>query len=408
MKRVACTIVSANYLHFGWTLAESFLKFHPDDEFHLLLVDQLPEDFISHDPRVHVLEVEKLGLPAFRSLAFKFDILELNTGVKPSFLKQLFALGADKVIYFDPDIYVFHSLELVYEALDSAAIVLTPHILSPTQDAEHVYEKDLLGTGVFNLGFVAVSNSAQGRNFLNWWEERCLTLGFHDLRAGLFVDQKWVNLAPCLFDEVCVLRHLGCNVAYWNLHERFLSDGDSGYLINGSSPLIFFHYSGYTLGLPDQLSRKLRLPQRIDETLRRVLLFYGARLRANGAESYQKYVYAYQNFSDGSLIPLLARRLYSVTMDQWGDQNPFDARGDFFAAAKKAGLLSRQDQSVRYSSNNLPVNDWRVKMINRFLFLLPRIIGGDRYTMLMKYLSFISILRNQRQLLLADESQSAR
>jgi hypothetical protein len=286
--------------------------------------------------------------------------------------------------------------------------VLTPHILSPTQDAEHVYEKDLLGTGVFNLGFVAVSNSAQGRNFLNWWEERCLTLGFHDLRAGLFVDQKWVNLAPCLFDEVCVLRHLGCNVAYWNLHERFLSDSDSGYLINGSSPLIFFHYSGYTLGLPDQLSRKLRLPQRIDETLRRVLLFYGARLRANGAESYQKYVYAYQNFSDGSLIPLLARRLYSVTMDQWGDQNPFDARGEFFAAAKKAGLLSRQDQSVRYSSNNLPVNDWRVKMINRFLFLLPRIIGGDRYTMLMKYLSFISILRNQRQLLLADESQSAR
>jgi hypothetical protein len=42
------------------------------------------------------------------------------------------------------------------------------------------------------------------------------------------------------------------------------------------------------------------------------------------------------------------------------------------------------------------------------LFALPRIIGGDRYTMLMKYLSFISILRNQRQLLLADEPQSAR
>src|SRR5437867_4327662 len=73
MKRVACTIVSANYLHFGWTLAESFLKLHPDDEFHLLLVDRLPEDFTSRDPRVRVLEVEKLGLPAFHSLAFKFD-----------------------------------------------------------------------------------------------------------------------------------------------------------------------------------------------------------------------------------------------------------------------------------------------------------------------------------------------
>ena len=95
---------------FRLDLAESFLKRHPDDEFHLLLVDRLPQDFTSRDPRVQVLEVEKLGLPAFRSLAFKFDILELNTGVKPSFLKYLFALGADKVIYFDPDIYVFHSV----------------------------------------------------------------------------------------------------------------------------------------------------------------------------------------------------------------------------------------------------------------------------------------------------------
>ncbi len=406
MKRVACTIVSANYLHFGWTLAESFLKFHPEDEFHLLLVDQLPRDFISRDPRVHVLEVEKLGLLAFRSLAFKFDILELNTGVKPSFLKHLFALGADKVIYFDPDIYVFHSVELIYQALESASIVLTPHILSPTSDAEHVYEKGMLGTGVFNLGFIAVSNSPQGRNFLDWWEERCLTLGFHDLRSGLFVDQKWVDLTPCFFDEVHILRHPGCNVAYWNLHERFLSESDSGYLINGSSRLVFFHYSGYSPSLPDKLSRKLRLSQNIDETLKRILIFYGERLQANGAENYQKYAYAYQNFSDGSLIPLLARRLYSVTMERWGDQDPFDANGDFYAAARKKGLLSDQDQSGRYGSDNLPIDDWRIKTINRIIFSLPQFIGGDRYTMLMKYLSYISILRNQRQLLLADESQS--
>jgi hypothetical protein len=226
MKRIACTIVSANYLHFGWTLAESFLKLHPDDEFHLLLVDRMPEDFTSRDSRVHLHEVEKLGLPAFRSLAFKFDILELNTGVKPSFLKHLFALGADKVIYFDPDIYVFSSVELIYEALESASIVLTPHILSPTPDAEHVYEKGMLRTGVFNLGFVAVSNSSQGLSFLDWWEERCLKFGFHDLWAGLFVDQKWVDLAPCLFDEVCILRHAGCNVAYWNLQERSVLKGD--------------------------------------------------------------------------------------------------------------------------------------------------------------------------------------
>jgi hypothetical protein len=408
MKRAACTIASANYLHFGWTLAESFLNSHPHDEFYLLVVDRLPEDFVSQNPRVHVLEVERLDLPSFSSLAFKYNVVELNTAVKPTFLKYLFSLGVDKVIYFDPDIYIFRPVELVYKELDSASIVLTPHILSPTPDVEHVYEKDFLGTGVFNLGFVAVSNSIQGRNFLDWWEERCLSFGFNDLRVGLFVDQKWINFAPCLFDKVCILRHVGCNIAYWNMQQRSLSEDETGYIVDGSSPLVFFHFSGYSPNRPDQLSRNLRIHQDVDETLRRILIFYGERLKANGAETSQRSHYAYANFSDGSPIPSLARRLYSVTMDQWGDQNPFDATGEFFAAAKKAGVLSRQDQSVRYSSNNLPVNDWRLKMINRFLFFLPRVIGGDRYTMLMKYLSFITILRNQRELLLSDEPQSVR
>lgn len=402
MKYAACTIVSANYLHFAWTLAESFLKFHPDHEFHLLLVDKMPADFVSRDPRVQVLDVENLGLPSFRSLVFKFDILELNTAVKPSFLKYLFATGVTKVIYFDPDIYLFSPVELIYQELDSASIVLTPHILSPTPDPEHIYEKDVLGTGVFNLGFVAVSNTNQGRDFLDWWEERCLALGFHDLRSGLFVDQKWVNLAPCLFSEVKILRHPGCNVAYWNMHERSLAESEIGYEVNGC-PLLFFHYSGYSLSTPDQLSRKLRLSQSVDNTLKKILLFYAERLRANGVNFYEKYSYAYERFSDGLLIPLVARRLYSVTLDEWGDQDPFHASGAFYALLKKKGLLSGEDQSGRYNSMNLPDDDWRVKMINRILFSLPRAIGGNRYTMLMKYLSFISILRNQRQLLFHKE-----
>lgn len=407
MKRVACTIVSANYLHFGWTLAESFLKFHPDDEFHLLLVDQLPPDFVSRNPKVHVLEVEKLGLPAFRSLAFKFDILELNTGVKPSFMKYLLAHGADKVIYFDPDIYLFQPAELIFKALDAASIVITPHILSPTLDPEHVYEKDLLVTGVFNLGFVAIANSAQGRRFLDWWEERCLNFGFNDLRSGLFVDQKWVNFVPCFFDEVCILRDMGCNVAYWNLHERTISTEDGAFRINGQTPLVFFHYSGYSPKYPERLSSKLRVPQAINDGLRQVLDLYRERLEANGARTYERYKYAYANFSDGSLVPLLARRLYSVTTDQWGSDDPFDAKGGFYATAKKSGVLSDKDQSGQYNSTNLPVDDWRIKAINRFLFSLPKVIGGDRYSMLMKYLSFITILRNQRQLLIGDERLSA-
>ena len=175
MKRVACTIVSANYLHFGWTLAESFLKFHPNDEFHLLLVDRLPQDFVSRDPRVQVSEVEKLGLPAFRSLAFKYDILELNTNVKPALLKTLFARGADKVIYFDPDILICSSVDLIYDALDTNSIVITPHILSPTR-TENTETKRAALHRSFQSWF-RCHFTGRGRSFLDWWEHRCLTLG---------------------------------------------------------------------------------------------------------------------------------------------------------------------------------------------------------------------------------------
>ena len=171
------------------------------------------------------------------------------------------------------------------------------------------------------------------------------------------------------------------------------------------TPLVFFHFSGYSPNRPDQLSRKLRVPQSIDETLKTLLVFYGGRLIENGATYYQKYSYSYATFSDGSLVPSLARRLYSVSLDRWDGENPFDVNSEFFHAAKKAGLLSSEDRSGGYSSNNLPANDWRVRAINSVLFALPKVIGGDRYTMLMKYLSFISILRNQRQLLVAESSR---
>jgi hypothetical protein len=197
-------------------------------------------------------------------------------------------------------------------------------------------------------------------------------------------------------------------VAYWNLPERSLSEKDGAYLVNESWPLIFYHFSGYNPDIPEKLSTKLRLPQEVGETLLRLLVFYGDRLKANGAEGYRKYAYAYARFSDGTVVPLIARRLYSATMDLWNKQDPFDANGAFFKAAKRVGLLSNQDRSGQYSSNNLPSGDWRIKTINRVLFSLPRVIGGDRYTMLMKYLSFIAILRNQGQLLIAGEPRAAR
>ncbi len=85
-----------------------------------------------------------------------------------------------------------------------------------------------------------------------------LELGFSEGRTGLFVDQKWMNLAPGLFEHIAILRHAGCNMAYWNLHERVLTEDAGGYLVqgaNGAEQLNFFHFSGVVLDDPTVLTR---------------------------------------------------------------------------------------------------------------------------------------------------------
>src|ERR1700691_1096020 len=179
MIRAACTIVSLNYLAYARTLCNSFLNFHPDYNFYVLLVDRLPDGFDASQERFELVLVEDLGIPNFEAVAFKYGILELNTNVKPTFLKRILGWGVEQVIYFDPDILICSALDPIYETLATSAIVLTPHCTSPNEDGPYG-EVLLLVDGVFNLGFIAVAGAAEVVRFLDWWERRCLTLGYNE------------------------------------------------------------------------------------------------------------------------------------------------------------------------------------------------------------------------------------
>jgi hypothetical protein len=169
--RAACTIVSSNYLAYARTLCDSFLSFHPSYKFYVLLVDRLPEGFDASQERFELVLVEDLGIPNF-----KYGVVELNTNVKPTFLRTLLGRGVDQLIYFDPDILICSAVDLIYDSLITSTIVLTPHCTSPNDESPYA-EVLLLLNGVFNLGFVAVSRTTEAERFLVWWEHRCMTLG---------------------------------------------------------------------------------------------------------------------------------------------------------------------------------------------------------------------------------------
>jgi hypothetical protein len=357
-----------------------------------------------------------------------YDILELNTNVKPTFMKHLIEAHAlDSLTYLDPDIFVYAPLDPIHAALDAgAAAVLTPHMTTPVFDGRSPSEQDILYNGTYNLGFISVDRSPTAAAILNWWERRCLDLGFSEGRTGLFVDQKWMNLAPGLFDRIAILRDPGCNMAYWNLHERALSaNGASAFLSvipfgdlllsaatetkREPTPLRFFHFSGITLTDPASLSKntdRFTLADRPD--LHQIFASYKATVLANKDTALESLPYGYDTLSDGTAVNRLARRLYAAHATHWPHQDPFAATGPFAAFARRLGLVKGKAAPPKTTWGDFNKQDRRVEAVHTLLKLALRLLGPVRYELLMRYLAHISVLRNQSVFLKPDSKSGDR
>ena len=403
MIRAACTIVSPNYLSFARTLAASYVAQHPDQQFFVLIVADLtdPSPF-RVDPSFTPVMLPELGLEDLRSLAMRYDILELNTNVKPTFLKHLMqAHGVDALICLDPDIFVYHSLTPVFDALGSgASAVLTPHITRPISDDKSPSEQDLLYNGTYNLGFIAVSRTDEGRRLLDWWEERCLRLGYSEGRTGLFVDQKWMNLAPGLFGTILISRDPGLNMAYWNLHERKLLNGSEGVQVQRGDespvPLRFFHFSGLSPSEPHTISRNTdRFELTVRPDLQEIFARYKAVVQANAGHMAERLPYGFDQLSDGTPVSRLARRIFAAHEPRFRGSDPFDENGAFARFSRKQRLVKNKGKPTNATWRQFDSADRRVRAVHRILKFTLRALGPHRYELLMRYLAHISVLRHQ-------------
>jgi len=393
----ACTIVSPNYLPYARTVAESYRAQHPGHRFFVLLVcDQVDAAPFAAEPFQAVM-LPEIGLVDLRGEAMKYDILELNTNVKPTFMKYLMeCFSLDRLVYLDPDIFCYAQLKPVFDALMTHDAVLTPHLTTPVDDGKQPGEQEMLYNGTYNLGFIAVRRSEESARLLDWWERRCLDLGFSEGRTGLFVDQKWMNLAPGLFGGVAILRHPGCNMAYWNLHERTLSTGANGPIVNGNSELCFFHFSGIVpadAALLSKHTNRFTLATRPD--LAQIFAEYKASVLRNGKAALDGAAYGFDALSDGTTVTRLARRIYSKQQRHFAGTDPFNAQGPFAVFAKRMKLVAGVAAPVKSTWKEFSPVDRRVQMVHRLLRLALRVLGPNKYELLMRYVGHISVLRNQ-------------
>jgi len=398
---VVFTACSANYLAKALAMCRSVLDHNSGMDVVILVVDR-KRDVALRDARVRIVWVEDIGFPGLLRCAFKYNIIELNTALKPWAAQYLLA-EYRKVIYLDPDICVFSSLASVDDELERWSVLLTPHALSPYDGPGRPDDQDLLRFGAFNLGFFAVNRSAPSRAMLSWWHRQCLSLCFYDPPSGLGVDQKWMDLAPSFFDGVRIVKDPGLNVAFWNLHERRLARDSDGWLVNGTHRLHFVHFSSFAEDDTTAVAQKqTRYEPGARPDFSAVADVYRTYLREAADGVALETAYGFSTFDGGQTISPLLRRMFALHERELladGD-DPFASTGPVFRFARRHHLLSTAKPATAHVNFKAAKDHAKSQRFMATLFrIVLRVVGPDRYFLLMRFLGHYSSTLNQLDLL---------
>jgi len=323
---VICTIVAKNYISFARTLAQSFLEHHPDGRCHVLFVDEIDDKFDSSKECFSVIKLDDLKIPQVKNLALKYDITEFSTAVKPYFLDYLLQkFELENLLYLDPDILVTGSLLPLITNLNHADIILTPHLDKDYPD-DGLLPNDahIMRSGIFNLGFIGLKNCENSMAFLNWWQvklyDRCLI----DHCEGYMVDQKFVEYAFVLFENIEIIHDTSSNVAYWNLHSRKIEYRNDAWFCNGQ-PLKFFHFSGFKPDKPNKISgHQNRYVLSNDPALQKLFDHYRELLINNGFLETRMWDYSWAYFKNRKQIDNRDRLVFRANPAMHDLDDPFD------------------------------------------------------------------------------------
>lgn len=392
------TVCNLAYFPKALVLAESVRK-HQNEKLKIFLFDKkIDADFSKFD--VDVFWIEDLSVPNFNQLAFKYDIIEFSTCLKP-FITMTLLKKFNKVIFLDPDTCLFNNVKPILADLDKHSIVLTPHYTTPQCNDLAESDTGMLRFGSFNLGFYAVKNSSESLYFLNWWSQRCLDLCYMDSQFGLSTDQKWVTIAPCFFKDLYVSFNLGYNFAAWNSWERKLTkDTEGNYTVNDDVPLTFFHFSNFDKSDPEYLNKRSGYETNVRRPdLLEIGTWYSNELDAKNTDlSSTKYAYDYM--SKGEYISPTLRRAYACILPELpADHNPFDSDGIIGTFAKKNFLFERNNKPYkREGFNVISSNKGKLSIIYFMMRMTLRIVGPNKFMNLSRLLVYLSSYRQNRGL----------
>jgi hypothetical protein len=412
MARCAFTICTKSYIGLAKCLEYSIKKYSGDIDFIIYLADKNEDNIDLPENAAVVEELSLIDNKTWINMSFKYDVTEFCTSLKPFCFTYLFD-KYDQVIYLDPDILFFSSIEDIFLRLDKYEIVITPHI---TVCNKNMIEKEipLKFSGIYNLGFIGIKKSHESLKMLEWWQERLKSQCFSNMQIHQFTDQKWIDFLPAYFDAETLLieKDLGWNVAYWNFHERkFVSINNRWhicnrleYLADETHELLFVHFSGFDYRKMierNDIKHKYAVLDSYKD-IEPILYEYAAALRENkstfDAYFYQKYTYNY--YDNGTKIDAFQRRLYNgLVLNNINTGNPFIHSNEQFFGRLKTHKMIKSTDPVTIAAEQISNVKGKEKVIHFAMKLFYKIIGYKNYIMFLRFMRKYTQYENQIHLI---------
>lgn len=408
-KNAAFTIVAKNYIGLAKILQNSLHAKSPDVDFYIIVADEFDEPTDVDSNILIGKECLSISSNDWINMSFKYDLTEFCTAIKPFSFEFLFKKGYEKVIYFDPDIYIYSPIDSILIALDDHMVVLTPQVngIHVKYNGEHPeYAMNL--NGIYNMGFCALKNTSLIMHFIYWWEERLRTMCFEERSMGYFTDQKWIDWLPGFLppNQLYISRSLGMNLAPWNFFERKVIKKNNIFYVTYRDTeneyredlLIFIHFAGYNYKAfkKGEIQRKRISSLREYDDLSEVQSIYKDAIVSQSTlfDSFINKQYSYNKYDNGILIDKFHRRIYDDLISKgYSIKSPFSVvRGSLYAELKKKGLISKDEKVDAIKKDSIKLNS-KKKILNLFYRGIFKLLGYKKYTLFVRSLIFYANIK---------------
>lgn len=417
MNNIAFTICAKNYIGLAQVLEKSIKKHNSEIDFFILVADEITAEDNLNLIASNVLiarDVIEFSSQKWNDMAFKYDLTEFCTSIKPACFKFLIkTYNPVNCVYFDPDILVFDKLDSIFDSLKKYSIIVTPHITTIEEKyTGSLHENGLLFTGMFNLGFLALKCNDVTNRMLNWWDKRLEDRCFINRMENYFTDQKWMDFLPSFFPSDLLISHdLGLNFAPWNFYERKVVSRDGKFHVvnrlegdvGDSFSLKFVHFSGFNYKglLSNEVSQGNISNLEIYSDIVEIINDYSKYLKSSRFTEFVNLTYSYNTFSNGTPISKIYRKLYRrLTEDGKLFIEPFNSNEAFYKALKNSKLLSEgMSATDKKGVGNMNGVNKKLIKVNKFFSFIFRLLGAERFFMLVRLLRLYSKVENHAYLI---------